>query len=70
MAASKGSSRPSKRESRPAGTERLPLICQLGGDKQDNSSSTLQVQFLTARVGMSAAAAAILAPMVWGGAHG
>lgn len=70
MAASKGSSRPNKRESRPAGTERLPMVCQLGGDNQNNSSSTLQVQFLTARLGISAAAASALAPMVWGGAHG
>lgn len=67
MAKPKGISRPGKRESRPAGTERLSMICQLAGDASINSSSALQVQFLTSRVGLSAAAASVFAPMVWGG---
>jgi hypothetical protein len=70
MATAKGGSHPNTRESRPAHMAgRLP-ICQLTGDIDGYSKSGFQAQFLTSRVPVSLARAALLAPMVWGGNDG
>ena len=55
-----------KRESRPAGTERLPE-CLLGGDTGVDSAKALQVQTLCGRYGVPDNLAALLAPLVWEG---
>lgn len=57
-----------KRESRPAFVaERLPVICQLGGDDHLDSSKALRVQILSGRHGISDSFAKLLAPLVWEG---
>ncbi len=54
-----------KRESRPALTERLPMICQLGGDNQDDNIPTLRRQRLAA-FGLSKVRSDLVASLAWG----
>ncbi len=54
-----------KRESRPAQTERLPMICQLGGDDQKDTITALRRQRLVA-FGMSQIRADLIASLAWG----
>ncbi len=54
-----------KRESRPALTERLPMICQLGGDDQKDNITDLRRQRL-ALFGMSNVRADLVASLAWG----
>jgi len=42
------------------------MICQLGSDSDDDSNAASQVQFLIARIGLSASAARVVAPHLWG----
>lgn len=60
MANTKGHSRPSKRESRPAGTERLPENRRLGGDGFEHSNEAPRDQFNAPFYTARAAALAVL----------
>jgi len=64
MHGSKGTSLPIKRESRPAGTGRLPK-CQLGGDTEVYTTQALRVQRLRL-LGILGARAELLARLAWG----
>lgn len=66
MTRSKGS-RPNKRESRPAGTERLPIISQLGGESTENSIRVDRVQFLARRFLLRPSIAGAIAELAWEG---
>jgi hypothetical protein len=66
MASSKGHPRPVKRRSRPAGTERLPMICQLGGDTLANTTHLHRLQWLQQH-GIYGQRADLIAVMAWGG---
>jgi hypothetical protein len=66
MVTGKGHSRPIKRESRPAGTVRLPKTCQLGCDEFGNSTSALQLQRLNAAFGLTGLRAELIASLHWG----
>ena len=66
MVTGKGHSRPIKRESRPAGTVRLPKTSQLACDKFGNSTSTLQLQRLNAAFGLTGLRAELIASLHWG----
>lgn len=54
-----------KRECRPAGTERHPIICQLGGDKNENTTAVYRRQRL-ASLGLSKMRADLVASLAWG----
>lgn len=54
-----------KRESRPVLTERLPMICQLGGDDQKDTIATFRRQRLVA-LGLSKTRADLVASLAWG----
>jgi hypothetical protein len=65
LTASRGLS-PVKRESRPAFVaQRLPMICQLGGDGQKDSTDTLRHQRLSV-LGIAGTRALLLSRLVWG----
>lgn len=54
-----------KRESRPALTERLPMICLLGRDDQKDTTELLRKQRLVP-FGLSKTRAALVAELAWG----
>lgn len=54
-----------KRESRPASTERLPMVCLLGGDDHEDTIATLRRQRLAA-FGLSNVRADLVASLAWG----
>ncbi len=54
-----------KRESRPALTERLPMICLLGGDDQKDTTKLLRKQRLVP-FGLSDTRANLIAELAWG----
>jgi hypothetical protein len=45
--------------------ERPFVICQLGGDKSEDTKNSLRLQFLTSRVGLSAGRAELIAALAW-----
>lgn len=56
---------PVKRESRPASTaQRLPTICLLGGDNENDSTATLRLQRLQP-LGIVGSRAKTLALLIW-----
>lgn len=54
-----------KRESRPVVTERLPMICLLGGDGHEDNTTVLRRQRL-ALFGLSNVRADLVASLAWG----
>lgn len=54
-----------KRESRPALTERLPMICLLGGDDRKDATELLRRQRLVP-FGFSETRANFIAELAWG----
>ncbi len=54
-----------KRESRPALTERLPMICLLGGDSQKDTTELLRRQRLVT-FGLTDTRANLVAELAWG----
>lgn len=63
MATANGVAR--KRESRPALTERLPMICLLGGDDQKDTTELLRRQRLLP-FGLTETRANLIAELAWG----
>lgn len=57
---------PDKARSRPAMKTGRHLICQLGGDTDHDTRSTLQAQLLRGRFNISAARADLLSSLIWG----
>lgn len=56
---------PVKRESRPAPTaQRLPMICQLGGDNHNDNTEALRLQRLLP-LGIIGPQAVLLAELIW-----
>lgn len=68
MGASKGA--PMTRKSRPTKAAERLSKCQLGGDRTEDNSTTLRVQLLADKIGMSLARARLLAPIIWEANHG
>lgn len=65
MAVSRGVS-PVKRESRPAFVaQRLPMVCQRGSDRRNDSTGTLRLQRLLP-LGIIGPRADLLAQLIWG----
>jgi len=64
MASRKGHPRPTKRKSRPAGTERLSMMCQLGGDISSNITHQRRLQWLQQH-GVYGLRAHLVAGMAW-----
>lgn len=57
---------PGKRESRPAFVaQRLPMFCQLGGDRHEDSTEALRLQRLRL-LGIIGNRATVLSHLVWG----
>ena len=57
---------PNEARSRPAMGTGRPVICQLGGDSDQDNRSALQVQLLCGRFNISTSRADLLSKLIWG----
>lgn len=58
---------PDKQESRRASSaQRLPVICQLGGDDIGNSTKAAQLQFLRLKIGLPYSRAHLISALAFG----